>query len=94
MKVSEDPHSWKAGGILRRDFRASKSEPETSKPKRGTKKDLKRFCHGNPKLPHLFELKPMFPPHSLGSGITWISKMKIWICQRKGCGKKNFSKPS
>lgn len=28
MRISQDRHSWKAGGILRRDFRAAHGEPE------------------------------------------------------------------
>jgi len=56
-KVSHDPSSWKAGGVLRRDFRNTKNGPEV--PRSGgvptkTKKSklLKLYCHANPKLPH------------------------------------------
>jgi hypothetical protein len=44
MRLSKDKTSWKAGGILRRDFRHTRSSPEIEKPR--SSKDTKRWCRG------------------------------------------------
>ena len=44
--LSEDSDSWKAGGVIRRDFRATKDGPEVPKPGKNKRKNLKRWCRG------------------------------------------------
>jgi hypothetical protein len=45
MRISQDKDSWRAGGILRRDFRHTHGEPEVPQYK-GKPKNGKRWCRG------------------------------------------------
>lgn len=51
MRLSKDKTSWKAGGIIRRDFRNVKGEPEIEKPQNQRK--TKKWCKGKPGVLHI-----------------------------------------
>src|SRR5688572_26035319 len=44
MKISEDKDSWKAGGILRRDFRHTHDEPEEIPHKKKGNHKANKWC--------------------------------------------------
>ncbi len=45
-KISHDDDSWKASGVIRRDYRSVRNGPEVAK--HGKKKDTKKWCRGKP----------------------------------------------
>jgi hypothetical protein len=45
MRVSQDSSSWKAGGVLRRDFRHSHDGPEVARHRR-RRGNTRRWCRG------------------------------------------------
>jgi len=51
MRRKEDSDSWKAGGILRRDFRSGGQEPERTR-RTPARKDVFRHCRGVEGRPH------------------------------------------
>ena len=89
MRVSSDKTSWRAGGVLRRDFRSEKGAPELPKPrKRRHGKKCKRTCFGRPGLLHEWRYEPR-PYDALTSEMLppWLR----WICGRcVRCGRKAY----
>lgn len=51
VRLKENSSSWRARGVIRRDFRHAHGDPETPR-RRGRRKDTHRFCRGNPNKPH------------------------------------------
>ena len=51
MRLSKDNSSWKAQGVLRRDFRNSNSGPEVEKPL--NQRNTKKWCKGKPNISHV-----------------------------------------
>jgi len=50
--LSEDHDSWKASGIIRRDFRSSKDGPEEPRHRRGRLKGSGKWCRRKVGLEH------------------------------------------
>jgi len=73
---------WRARGVLRRDFRASKDEPEV--PKKGPRslksKRLKRWCRGKEGQEHAYT----FVPERLFLLPNW----GVYRCSR--CGREEW----
>ena len=58
MRVSQDSDSWKAGGIVRRDFRSGKVDyPERELRGKSKRKNTKRWCKGREGREHVPEIK-------------------------------------
>ena len=53
MRLSKDKDSWKASGVIRRDFRSEHGGPEVPPHRRKRTKDSKRFCRGKPGRQHI-----------------------------------------
>lgn len=75
MRLKEDSSSWRAGGIVRRDSRNTKADPETAK--HHSTKNRKRWCRGKEGVEH----EKLWV---LGSYMT----LRLWENRCKNCGKK------
>jgi hypothetical protein len=63
--INEDASSWNASGVLRRDFRSARSDPETGAHR--SRKPTSKWCKGKAGLPHV------------GRWQEWdYSWMKLW----------------
>lgn len=59
MRISRDPDSYRAEGVLRRDFRSSRGEPDVPRHVPATKrKDGRRWCRGHEGREHVAVLVP------------------------------------
>jgi len=63
-RINRDSDSWKAGGIIKRDFNHAHDEPEVPKhnPAKRTKKNTKRWCRGKEGREHRVTTY-IEPPH-------------------------------
>ena len=97
MRVSEDKTSWKAGGVIRRDFRDARVDPEAPKPrKRGKGKVCKHTCFGKPDLQHQWVYdKPSwlqrFEKVEIELRAGRIPECLRWLSARcERCGRKTY----
>lgn len=69
--LKEDPNSWRARGIIKRDFQHSHSEPEVSKPSKGKNKKKgrkdNRWCGQKEGIEH--KLYKRYP--------SWVDRNKM-----------------
>ena len=72
--LAEDRDSWKAGGVIRRDFRHTLGEPEVARHRRARGKGMGKWCRRKPGREH-------GPPVS----VTRSTRMTVDVCA--ACGK-------
>ena len=82
MRISKDKDSWKASGVIRRDFRRSHDGPEVIR-SRNKRKNLKRWCRGKEGKEHDFVVVPKRYEYS------WFTSTK-YVCTV--CGKLEWRK--
>lgn len=74
-KVSHDADSWKASGVLRRDARQTKDEPNIKHP---GKKNTKRWCKGKVGREHTLVTRPI----QMGGNLSWGDEDYCKVCSK------------
>jgi hypothetical protein len=77
--LKDDSSSWKAGSLIRRDFRHAKDEPDVPKHK-GRKASKRKWCKGKVGKEHV--VSDWVPdPHW-----PWATYLRVKMCEV--CGKR------
>lgn len=99
MRISQDTDSWKASGILRRDFRHTLGEPEVERHKGKKKskpgKPRQRINHrhvyvdvtGTPEAPYWSTWTPWYFTRTTKRYRNYLKNRRVLLCAQPGCGK-------
>ena len=97
MRISQDTDSWKAGGILRRDFRHTHGEPEVERHRRKKAKPRRRIDHQHVYVDVTGTLEEPYWGwlfrYDSSDYFRRRRARRVLKCAEDGCGKVKYQQP-